>query len=173
MNRRSRTIGAVVLICCIAVIAGVLCFFLTFNKQYFDWNLEGVWITADGQIEGAKLISVSGYVVDRDDLYDNVHLEYHFPGGGEYLDARSDTGNFSHTQWNDHFGYFGCLSMSIDAEDGKWVECHYALDLDKGYILFQWDDGEERYFVASADEKTKASDIVTHFKAFIDTNSFD
>ena len=63
--------------------------------------------------------------------------------------------------------------MSFDTADGKWVECYYTLDLNKGFLLFQWDDGKERYFVASTENNTEASDIVTHFKAFIDTNSFD
>ena len=57
--------------------------------------------------------------------------------------------------------------MSFNSNTGFMDSFSYALDLNKEYAIFYWEDSDH-YFVASADPNAKPEDIVAHFKEFIE-----
>lgn len=174
MKKRAQTLWIAAAICCFVVIAAVLSAFLVVRKQHFSWNMQGVWVTADGLADDTVPFSAEGYVIDRpEDESDQVNMDYYFPGGSPYGSVSGTTGNVSYTQQFYNVDYFGCVAFSYDLSNEEMILVRYALDLDREYILLQWDDGSGRYLVAATDPDAEPTDIVAYFKEFVEGNPFD
>lgn len=148
-------------------VAAVLIVFQPEGGKRFGWDLQGYWVTADGTVRGQESFSISGSVKDQpDQLYDHVKMKYTFPGSQKFSFS-SDTGVFSYARIVYGVSYYGGASLSFSSDKNAFISSIYAIDLDKGYVLLNFDDGSGLYFVAATDPNVEPSEILEHFSAVI------
>ena len=154
-------------------VAAVLIVFLPNGGKRFGWDLQGYWVTADGTVRGQESFSISGSVKDQpDQLYDHVKMQYTFPSSQKFSFS-SDTGVLSYARIAYGVSYYGGASLSFSSDKNAYIPSIYAIDLDKGYVLLNFDDGSGLYFVAASDPNVEPSDILEHFSAIIqDTKNY-
>ena len=167
MNRRTLNIliaSAIGLM----FVAAVLIVFLPEGGKRFGWDLQGYWVTADGTVRAQESFSISGSVKDQpDQLYDHVKMQYTFPSSQKFSFS-SDTGVFSSARILHSVSYYGGATLSFSSDKNAFIMSMYAIDLDKEYVLLNFDDGSGLYFVAATDPNVEPSEILEHFSAVIE-----
>ena len=161
---------AIVFCASIIIVVGV-CFI--FGKYcFFSWMMEGTWITVDGNILDNQSIFVEGFAVNDPDKSDRVHMQFRFLTGEPYLYSKSDTGDLNLSRGVEHIGWYASVASCFDVRDDSIKLFRYAVDTDHECVLFQWKHDPERYFVAANDPTMTPSDIIEHFRLFVEANMF-
>ena len=171
MRKRVKTLW-VAAICCVVVTGAILSVFLVGRRQHFSWNMQAVWVTADGATDGTVPFSARGYVIPgQNNGPARGTVDYSFLDGSGYK-AVSGTVVYAGYRHGDS-GYFGTVSFGWDPGSQEMILVRYAVDPDKEYIIFQWNDGSGRFLAASPNADVSASDIMAHFKDFVESTTFD
>ena len=138
----------------------------------FDWDLHGVWITADGMTGEELDFTASGTVTVRlEEKWDHVKIQYGFPEAFNYLcnfNNDPDYYDVSGLRAVYDVDYFGATCFSYDRVEDELITQRYALDLVKEYFVIQWSSDPNLYLVASTDPDVDPSSIMEHFELFIE-----
>lgn len=144
----------------------------TVPDSRIDWTMYGYMVSPGEEPISTTDLSVSGTVTYGETGTDVLKLDIAFPQTARY---RYDGPTAYYSQSRDIWGlgYFVCASYSYDSSANASVFSCFAVSLDKEYVIFNWEDGQDLYLVASTDPETDPHDILAYFQIFREKYAVD
>lgn len=145
---------------------------LSVPDSRIDWTMYGYMVSPGEEPISTTDLSVSGTVTYGETGTDVLELDIAFPQTARY---RYDGPTAYYSQSRDIWGlgYFVCASYSYDSSANASVFSCFAVSLDKEYVIFNWEDGQDLYLVASTDPETDPHDILAYFQIFREKYAVD
>ncbi|MBQ9121420.1 MAG: hypothetical protein IJY12_03540 [Clostridia bacterium] len=155
---------------CVAIVGICGC-----NKQEsvntIDWNLHGVWVTADGVVQNEQEgvdFSLSGTLPTGYDAYSTVEMKLNFiwPDGFIYSNegTRVYTGgaNFANKHENQSIYHGGEYVYSPEDNESNFLS--YTICPEEGFIVVHVDN---KYLVGSTDPNADPAEIFAFYKEYV------
>lgn len=145
------------------------------HKQAFDgnidWNLHGVWVTADGVVQNERDgmdFSLSGTLPTEYELNSTVEMELNFvwPDAFGYQNEgmQTYTGGAGVADKHDNQSIYHGAGWLYDPEIHNTVSLGYTICPDEGFVVVHVGDS---YLVASTDPNADPAKIFAFYKAYV------
>lgn len=130
------------------------------------WTMYGTWITPDGKTGEETELTVLG-MITQTDTHDSLIADIRFPDSFRYH-YQPLTEFVSFSRQIPDLPYLVCPHFSYNkvAHDAVWA--YLALCPEKEYMIFRWDESQDRYLVASTNPDADPQEILDYFQGFID-----
>ena len=148
-----------------------------------DWVMHGIVVDSDGNKANyvhylLDDFSVSGTVEPEEDNCAEMSLRIVLPDSFQYMfekenEPDASTEYYSNNRKYTDEPYYVVYGFSYDQRGNKSVPIVIGLSLENEYMIFNWEEGEDLYLVASTDPETDPNDILQYFQVFRETYVID
>ena len=158
-------------LCCIliAVMVLMLC---GCSAKKIGWKMQGAWVTADGEVMESMELSISGKIHMDESGVDTLDLNIHLPDNFRYSFDDIPTLT-SHSRKYFSLPYCVVQSYTYDKVANDLVFSCFALCPEKEYAIFDWNDSNDYFLIASKEPLNDPQTILTYFKSFIEEYKID
>ena len=153
------------------------------EKHSFDWTMYGIVVDSVGNpVNYAHYyledFSVSCTIDPQKDNSAEMTLRIVLPESFQYMFEKASepdatTEYYSNNRKFTDEPYYVMHSYSYDRRANESVFTNIGLCTQKEYMIFNWEDGEDLYLVASTDPNTEPNDILQYFRIFREMYAID
>ena len=143
-----------------------------------DWTMHGVVVNSQGEVNKyteyqVGQFTVSGSIHDEADKIATMKLRiimtenfrYMFDNAGHPND-RTKYISMNRKYTDEPYYVFSHFTYDRFANESTFA--YMALDQEKEFMIFNWDDDKDLYLVASTDPDTDPNEILAYFQKFIE-----
>lgn len=166
-----KKLRAIVLVLICVSIAGIWGCHRQESVNTIDWNLHGVWVTADGVVQNEQEgldFFLRGTLPTEYDLYSTVEMKLNFiwPDSFTYPNegAQVYTGGASTANKHENQSIYHGGKYVYAPETQKFIFLNYTICPEEGFIVFRVDN---KYLVASTDPNTDPTEIFAFYKEYV------
>ena len=160
---------SLLLIC--AAIAGIWGCHKQESVNTIDWDLYGVWVTADGAVQNEQEgvdFSLSGTLPMEYDSYSTVEMKLNFiwPDSFTYPNEGTQTytggASYANKHENQSIYHGGKYVYSPEAHESMFLS--YTICPEEGFIVIHADN---KYLVAATDPNANPAEIFAFYKEYV------
>lgn len=140
-------------------------------EKAIDWDLYGVWVAADGDVQNEQVgvdFSLKGILPSEYELYSTVEMKLNFiwPDSFTYpnegTQAYTGSAGIANKHENQPIYHGGKYVYSTEADKSHFLS--YTICPEEGFIVIDMDN---RYLVASTDPNADPAAIFAFYKEYV------
>ena len=133
--------------------------------------MQGAWVTADGEVLESMELAISWKITMDESGVDTLDLNIHIPDNFRYSFDYIPTLT-SHSRKYFSLPYCVVQSYTYDKVANDSVFSCFAICPEKEYAIFDWNDSNGYFLIASNEPHNDPQEILTYFKGFIQEYKF-
>ena len=157
-------------LCCI-LIATIVFMLCGCSAKKIDWKMQGAWVTAAGEVMESMELSISGKITMDESGLDTLDLNIRLPDNFRYSFDDLPTLT-SHYRKFIPLPYCVSHCIAYNKVDNYSLAAVFAICPEKKYAIFDFNDSNDFYLIASAAPLNEPQTILTYFKGFIEAYKF-
>ena len=138
-----------------------------YSAKKIGWKMQGTWVTGDGEELESMNLSISGKITMDESGVDALDLDIRLPDSFRYSFEDIPTLT-SHSRKYFSLPYCVVQSYTYDKVANDLVFSCFAISPDKEYTIFDWNDSNDYFLIASKEPLNDPQTILTYFKGFIE-----
>ena len=143
------------------------------NPLEINWAMDGMMVDAQGNVISNGSLAVNGRIEKSENSDDNIYLYFTLPQTLHYiLDERVEEQMPYRPAYQDEFSFYVCSAYCYSTKDNRPVAFMFALDVEAGYLIMQWENLPGQFLITSRDGTPDPQQIMNHFQTFLDKYAF-
>lgn len=169
-TNRKRTIWTLGAVICAALLGMALWLFndpLSRDAQ-LNWDIQGTWITADGQVLETLAFSLSGEIEKHSKERDILRLNIRLPEDFDYVIPEEPTIFYSNAEVVESVSYYICGgAYCLERTSGDMTLVELALSEKQEFMILYFSETPGTFLVASTNHNVKPEEILAYFDFFV------
>ena len=136
-----------------------------------DGKMYAYWVRANGNVGVEYEITAEATATDNWGKMDRITYKIEAPSTFRFRPIEGEN-VFAHRGLQKSY-YSTITGTCFDGVGSDIVRYEMAIDLERGYLIIGFEDGEDLFLVASADQRVEPGYLLQYFSAFISNSKID